>query len=71
MCNITVKLMSNDTEELIKDVTQIEFCTSDILISTFFEQDRALSGYKPVLIDFLQGLVVLERQTSPGQLGII
>jgi len=67
MCNIKVKLISDGIEELIEDVTQIEFGTSVILVNTFFEQGRTLSGYKPVVIDFLQGRVVLEKQGSQGQ----
>lgn len=62
MCNIKVKLISDGIEELIEDVTQIEFGTSVIIVNTYFEQGRTLPGYKPVVIDFLQGSVVLEKQ---------
>jgi len=62
MCNIKVVLKTNDTEEIIENVTQIDFDLAEILITTFMEPVRVITNFKPVIIDFLEGNVVLEQQ---------
>ncbi|MGR5147193.1 hypothetical protein ACQKP8_11690 [Photobacterium alginatilyticum] len=62
MCNVKVTLISNGTKEIIENVTQIDFDLKEIVVTTFFEPVRVLHGFKPVVVDFLEGTVVLEEQ---------
>ncbi|WP_036800846.1 CooT family nickel-binding protein [Photobacterium marinum] len=62
MCNVKVILVSNGTKEIIENVTQLDFDLTEIVVTTFFEPIRVLRGFKPVVVDFLEGTVVLEEQ---------
>ena len=62
MCQISVVVEREGEEELFLDnVTRLEVGRDAILLSTFFEEPKEISGVSISRIDFLGGKVFLEQ----------
>ena len=67
MCQISVVVEREGEEELVLDnVTRLEVDRDAIVLSTFFEEPKEISGVSISRIDFLGGKVFLEQ--SPDTL---
>ncbi|WP_028112264.1 CooT family nickel-binding protein [Ferrimonas kyonanensis] len=66
MCNVSVMLVTPTSAETIEEVTGIEVHGEALVITTFFDPPRQLSGYRLVSADFLKRQIVLEQPQKSG-----
>jgi predicted RNA-binding protein len=65
MCQINVVVeRAGEREPVMESVTGLEITEDGIVLSTFFEEPRVVSGVRIQSIDFLGGAVVLVPDES-------
>ena len=61
MCQMNVMVDKQGNEEIVlENVTQLEVVEDGVMLSTFFEEPKLISGVAVKTIDFLSGKLILE-----------
>jgi predicted RNA-binding protein len=71
MCQISVVFEENGEQQKVMDnVTGLDVTPEGIVLATFFEEPKTVTGAAISRIDFLGGTVVLHKDPAGGQGGM-